>query len=236
MVWQPKAPPPCEQGSLTIQLPYLNRFETIWEYEKAFLADRIDFLSYLGPSCPICGDLHCYRQITPYWRCAVDLFPWFKKKQIPIARFVCRRGRSTFSLLPIQLIPYFQYTVRAVIGTLLLGLGWWQLGQRGFYGASIEVDPDSDVTPWLIVCWLKVVVRGFRRAHSVLRRLYDLGGIHTCQSRVAWKEVEDYFLAFGLKPDMPWASLLFKLSNHYSRQTRLFLFGTPSQHRLSRSP
>jgi hypothetical protein len=145
---------------------------------------------------------------------------------------LCGREDSTFSLLPIQLIPYFQYTVNSVIGTLLIGFGWYRMGQRGFYGASIDVDPDSDVTPWLIVCWLKVVLLGFRRAHSVLGRFYDLSGMRTCRSAVAWKEVAGYFLAFGLKPDMPWAPLLFKLSNRYSRQTRLFLFGTPSQQRL----
>ena len=192
--------------------------------------------SYLGPICPICGGEDCYREITPYFRYAIELFPDVKAERIAIARFLCRSERVTFSLLPIQLIPYFQYTVNAVIGALLLGLGWWQMGQRGFYGASIDVDPDSDVTPWLIVCWLKMIVRGFRRAHAVLRRFYDLSGIRTNQGTVPWKEVEGYFLAFGLKLDVPWPPLLFGLSDRYSRQTRLFLFGIPSQHRLSRCP
>ena len=233
MVWQPKDPPPREQGSRTIQLPYINRFESIWEYEKAFLADRIDFFSYIGPTCPICGTLHCYRQIIAYWRYAIELFPCFRKKRIPIARFKCRRDRVTFSLLPIQLIPYFQYTVAAVIGTLLLGFGLWKRGQRGFFGASVEVDPDSLVTPYLIVCWLQVVLRGFRRAHPVLRRFYDLSGVHTSRKSVAWQEVAGYILAFGWKPDIAWVPLLFKLLHLYSRQTRQFLFGTASQQRLS---
>ena len=74
--------------------------------------------------------------MAPYWRYAIELFPEFKKKRIPIARFLCRKRRKTFSLLPIQLIPYFQYTVGAVMGTLLLGMGCWQMGQKGFHGAS----------------------------------------------------------------------------------------------------
>ena len=57
------------------------------------------------------------------------------------------KQNSSFSLLPIQLIPYIQYTVHAVIGTLLLALEYWQMGQRGFYGASIKVDANSLVTP-----------------------------------------------------------------------------------------
>ena len=61
--------------------------------------------------CPICNRPDCYREITPYWRYAIEIFPDFKKEKIPVARFVCRELRRTFSLLPVQLIPYFQYTL-----------------------------------------------------------------------------------------------------------------------------
>jgi hypothetical protein len=160
----------------------------------------------------------------------------FKKKRIPIARFLCRRRRGTFSLLPIQLIPYLQYTVAAVIGALLLGYGCWQRGQRGFWGAVVAVDavdPDSLLTPWLIVCWLKVVVHGLRRAHGVLGRLYNLSGVHTSERTVAWEEVGSYFFAFGLKPEIRWGPLLQNMVQRYSRATRQFLFGTSSQQRTS---
>lgn len=231
---EPDAPPPREQGSRKIQLPYLNRFETIWQYEESFLANQIDFFSSIGPRCPICGGLDCYRPISPYWRYAIELFPSFKKKRIPIARFLCRKRKVTFSLLPIQLIPYFQYTVHAVLGTLLWGFRCWQRGQRGFWGASIEVDPDSEVTPWLIACWLAVVGRGFRRAHWVLGRFYDLGGVRTSSQRSgAWEEVAGYFAAFGWNPGMPWEPPLFALLHRCSRATTQFLFGIPSQQRGS---
>ncbi len=183
--------------------------------------------------CPICNGTDCYRAITPYWRYAIELFPEFKKKQIPIARFLCRRYHKTFSLLPIQLIPYFQYTVGAVMGTLLLGMGCWQRGQRGFHGASMkvdEVDPDSLLTPWLITCWLVAVVRGLRRSHAALRSFYNLDGIQTSG---AWEEAAAYFAAFGLKPKMEGLSLLMDLVYRYSRAIGQFLFGTPSQYRSS---
>lgn len=118
-----------------------------------------------------------------------------------------------------------------MIGTLLLGQNYWQLGQRGFFGASVEVDPDSSVTPYLIFCWLQVVLRGFRRAHPVLRRFYDLSGVHTSGRSVAWKEVAGYFSAIGWKPGKPFVPLIFKMLHLYSQQARYFLFGTPSQHR-----
>lgn len=174
--------------------------------------------------------------MTPYWRYAIELFPEFKKKRIPIARFLCRKRRKTFSLLPIQLIPYFQYTVGAVMGTLLLGMECWQTGQKGFYGASGAVDPESLVTPWLITCWLIAVVRGLGRGHAVLRRLYNLDGVRTLERAQGWQEVADYFAVFGLERKMEWRCLLMDLLCRYSRRTGQFLFGTPSQYRGSARP
>jgi len=168
--------------------------------------------------------------MTPYWRYAIELFPEFQKKRIPIARFICRRRRKTFSLLPIQLIPYFQYTVGTVVGTLLLGMGCWQMGQKGFHGASVkvdEVDPESLVTPWLITCWLVAVVQGLRRSHAALRQFYNLDGIYTSG---AWEEAAAYLAAFGLRPKIDRLSLLMYLVYRYSRSTGQFLFGTPSQY------
>jgi len=179
----------------------------------------------------MCGALDCYRQITPYRRYAIDLFPDFKKEQVPIARFLCRKKRKTFSLLPIQLIPYFQYTAAAILGTLLLAYGWWQKGQRGFFRASVEVDPDSLVTPCLIAWWLMVIVQGFRRAHHVLRQFYDLSAVHT--SHEIWEETGGYFIAFGFQPCSSWELPLSSLLHRYRVSPTKFLFGTPSQDRSS---
>jgi len=171
--------------------------------------------------------------MTPYWRYAIELFPAFKKRRIPIARFLCRNRRKTFSLLPIQLIPYFQYTVGAVLGTLLLGMECWRNGPKGFYGASEEVDPESLVTPWLITCWLAAVVQGLRRSHPELRRLYPLEGIGTREKAKGWQEAADYFVALGFKPKRDALALLMDVVGRYSRRTGQFLFGTPSQYRGS---
>jgi hypothetical protein len=235
-LWSPKTTPPREPRQPTIQLPYCNKFETIWEYEESFLSGQIDFVFFIGVRCPICGREDCYRPMGPYWRYAIELFPEFKKKRIPIARFVCRQRRKTFSLLPIQLIPYVQYTVGAVMGTLLLGMGSWQMGQKGFHGASMAVDPESLLTPWLITCWLVAVIRGLRRGHTVLRRLYNLDGVRTLETAQGWQEAADYFVAFGLEPKMDSHALWMDVVGRYSRSTGQFLFGTPSQYRRSLHP
>lgn len=159
------------------------------------------------------------------------MFPEFKKERIPIARFVCRRRHKTFSMLPTQLIPYRQYTVKAVIGVLLLGLQCRKQGQKGFYGASVAVDPESRLTAWLIACWLSAVLLGFRRAHGFLRGFYNLAEISISSMTAAWQEVGGYLAALGLTAQIRWGPVLQELANRYSQGHRQFLFGTASQHR-----
>lgn len=185
----------------------------------------------MGPVCPICGNTGCYREITPYERNAIELFPKFRKELVPIARALCRNTSSTFSLLPIQLIPYHQYTVDAVIRTLLLGLDCREAGQAGFWGASIQVDPESLLTPWLVACWLTMVVRGLQRAHAVLRRFYRLDHVRVVPGAGAWGIAAQYgAVLFPEGRDPPLQALLVR----YVRATSRFLFGTPSQERLAR--
>jgi hypothetical protein len=109
-----------------------------------------------------------------------------------------------------------------------------QMGYRGFYGASVEVDQDSMVTPYLVGYWLTIIISGFRRAHRILVRYYDLSGVKTAAGSTGiWHEVSGYFLAFGLNSTIAWAPLICTLMNRYSRATARFLFGTPSQHRMA---
>jgi len=173
--------------------------------------------------------------MAPYYRYAKELFPAFKQERIPVARFLCRLKGLTFSLLPIQLVPYVQYTIAAIIGTLLLGLGACQQGQTGFQGAVLAVDPESLVTPWLVVCWLALVRNGLRRAHAVLRRWFALDRIRTGKrTEPPWTEVEAYFLSLGWDPRIRGTPWLADLVHRYSRTTRSFLWGRPSQQQTTR--
>ena len=153
------------------------------------------------------------------------------KEQVPVARFLCQKYDCTFSLLPIQLIPYFQYTVCAVFGTLFLGVSCWRMGQAGFCGAEASVDSESNITAWLVIYWLTMVVTGLRRGHSELIHLYDLSCIQTSKTGVSWQDFTDYFVVFDIAPETKWRPRLHTLLYQYSYTTRSFLFGTPSQHR-----
>lgn len=153
-----------------------------------------------------------------------------------MARFFCRGSGKTFSLLPIQLIPYFQYTVHAVIGVLMLALRSWESGQRGFHGAAVGVDPDSRVTPWLVAYWITVILRGFRQAHATLMRWYDLSGIRSVGNTGEMGEAAGYVSCLGWNAELvPWVVLQTPISR-YSGQTKRFLLGTPSQWRSRAGP
>jgi hypothetical protein len=107
------------------------------------------------------------------------------------------------------------------------------MGQQGFYGATESMHPDSDMTPYLVFCWLTVVLRGLRRGHAVLKRFYDLSGMRSIQGTGLWEAVAGYFLAFGWKPEVRWGPQLMTLLRRYSHVTTQFLFGTASQQRNS---
>lgn len=134
-------------------------------------------------------------------------------------------------MLPTQLIPYHQYTVTAVIGALLLGLQCRRIGQKGYHGAALAVDPESRITPWLIATWLSMVVVGFRRAHAVLSGFYNLAEIHIEQLTGAWEKVCGYFTCLHGTPQTRWGPGLQGLLNRYSLSCRLFLLGSASQGR-----
>jgi hypothetical protein len=180
----------------------------------------------------VCGRDGCYCSTSGYRRWAIDLFPESRKGRIEIARFECRKEHTTFSLLPVQLIPYHQYTVHAVVCVVLLGMRCWEAGDAGAQQASMAIENDSNVTPWLVLCWLAVVAQGFSRAHAVLGEHFDLTELRT-QTRVPrpWAEVGAYMRAILGRQGPGWSDRILTVVTLYSHQTDLFLFGVSSQQR-----
>lgn len=216
-----------------IQLIYDNSFCSVWEYERAFLAEEIDWRSVVGEVCPLCGRAGGYREITPYKREAIELFP-FRRGMVPVARFQCRQEKRTFSMLPCQLAPYHRYTLESMVLAVLL---WRQvLVEEGVgAGAAVEELPgDSDVSPWLLRHWLGVLVAGFRLAHSALREWHDLDRIRSAGSRDQvglLDEVHAYVAAFGGGRDPPSRSGLREAMRRHGAATRRPLAGRLSQER-----
>lgn len=215
-----------------IQLVYDNSYSSIWHYDRAIRAEEIDWRSVIGEVCPLCGGSGCWREITPYERGVVELFP-FREGTVLVARFQCRAGKRTFSLLPWQLAPYHRYTLESMLLAVLL---WRQVVVEGEGGAGVAVEElpgDSDVSPWLLRHWLGVLVAGFRLAHSELREWYDLDGILSAGSRDRaglLDEVYAYAVSIGGR-DPPSRKGLREAMRRYGAATRRPLAGRLSQER-----
>lgn len=151
---------------------------------------------------------------------------------MPVSRFLCVKSGQTFSLLPRQLIPYCQYTVDAVVGTLLKVYRFQQAGQEGYYGASLELDPDCSVTPYLIQTWAMLLLYGFLRGHHVLHAKYAM--THKPDSRKAVLTVYLYLQCIR-DMDCPNRESVIPAIRYHFQQTRKCLFGKTSCDR-NRSP
>jgi hypothetical protein len=212
-----------------IQLSYHSSFPSIWEYDRAIRAKEIDWHPIVGEECPLCGGKGCWREIGPYEREVIELFP-FGRGKVLVARFLCRQGKGTFSLLPCQLAPYHRYTIESMVLAVLL---WRQVySEEGVVGAvEKELSGDSEVTPWLLRHWLGVLVAGLRLAHPVLQRWYDLDDIRSARGRDGLlDEVHAYFVVFGSR-DPPLRECLPEVLGRYSAATGRHLVGKPSQER-----
>jgi len=217
-----------------IQLPYYNSFFSIWQYRDAILGGGIDFLRVVGESCPICGRRGCYREITGYFRGVIELFPEYREGEVLIARFQCVAKARTFSLLPIQLIPYHRYTAASVVAALLLAMEH----SRSLFAVSEKtLDVKSRANGYLLLAWLLLLVRGLRRAHHWLQKRYGLSGVRSAKGRgpAEWlAELLAYLTALLPRASPEIGCELAKVISVYAHETARFLFGVPSQERAAR--
>ena len=222
---------PNLQQDINIQYQFDNTYTDIWEYKDAF--SSINFKKKIGKKCIICGKEDCYTQIEEYYRYAIDLFP-FKKERVPVARFLCRKTGATFSLLPNQLIPYCQYTVDSIVGTLLKVYKFQQTGQAGYHGAGLELDADCLVTPYLIQTWAALLLHGFLRGHHVLHTKFPFSVSQKLDPRKAVQTIYIYLQSISCVDSPNRRSVIPAIRYHF-HQTKKCLFGKTSCER-NRSP
>ena len=106
------------KSAKTIQKLLLIK-ETLSEYynkvkgEKANIFHILDLHSVetsINNRCPICEESDCAQFFTYYPRHVVEE-NGKTYTDFPIARFLCKKTKRTFSLLPYQLIPYRKYSI-----------------------------------------------------------------------------------------------------------------------------
>ncbi|WP_413882267.1 DUF6431 domain-containing protein [Desulfobacula sp.] len=187
----------------------------------------------MGTHCPVCGKKCNYNEIPPYYRYAIDTNP-FKKEKVPIARFRCKIVGLTFSVLPHQLIPYCQYTVNAIIQTLLEVYNFQERGQKGYYGVCLQMDPDCSATPFLILTWAKLLATGLKRGHHILHRLFP--GKLPEDNNIFSIIKKIYLYIKGIcSPEPPGRFGVSQAMIHFFKNTNNHLFGLSSSDR-NRSP
>jgi len=145
-----------------------------------------------------------------------------------VARFLCQNTGTTFSLLPHQLIPYCQYTVDAVVGTLLKVYAYQQIGQTGYHGASIELEPDCLVTPYLVQTWAALILSGFLRGHHVLHAKYTLPPSDKPRQSDKVKTIYLYLQSISDSDCPPNQQGVMAAIQYYFYQTKKCLFGKTS--------
>ena len=158
----------------------------------------------------------------------------FKKEKVPIARFRCQTFKLTFSALPHQLIPYCQYTANAIIKTILEVYNFQKIGQKGYHGSCLQMDPDCSATPFLVLAWVKLLATGFKKGHHILHGLFP-GKLPEDNKILSIIEKIYLYIKGICAPEPPGRYGVCQAIILFFKNTNNFLFGRSSSER-NRSP
>jgi len=106
------------------------------------------------------------------------------------------------------------------------------LGYAGCEAAVKHDESDSAMTPFLLWCWFRMVVTGFRRAHWLLKKRYNLRGVRSGEGkRGLLGEAAGYQRAIGAGGQKGWPYRMADLPRVWVQAGGHFFYGTPSQQR-----
>jgi hypothetical protein len=162
-------------------------------------------------------------------------------QDFPIARYLCRRDRKTFSLLPYQLVPYSRYSIPLIIKALekkhTEGLSIMQLQDylAGFKGGMLSISHGE-------FAWFRRLIIGAVNKIRV-NKYYPLFQEET-KNKTADADLLIGFIEFAkgfeclkFEPPIRGPCALgydFYLNGGGYFRDAHFLFGTPSQFRVKR--
>ncbi len=109
---------------------------------------------------------------------------------------------------------------------------FYKSGQRGYHGASLQLDADCFVTPYLIYTWVVMIEAGFVRGHPVLHEKFSISIVPDSKHLI--KTIFLYMNDITEK-DEPNRQSIMPAIQYYCSQTKKHLFGTSSCNR-NRSP
>lgn len=130
-----------------------------------------------------------------------------------------------------QLVPYYRYTVRSIVGALLLAQQLIDEERGHPLRQAAQKFIDAAVTPFLFRRWLTMVILGLRRGHAVLKILGKLASPRSANDvRGQLNEIAFYLTAIAGR-DPPSLSSIDQLISGFTARAQRFLLGTPSQAR-----
>ena len=109
-----------------------------------------------------------------------------------------------------------------------------QMGQTGYYRASLELDPECSVSPFLIQTWAVLLLSGFLRGHHIFYKEFPLIEAEKPDLKSAVTAIFLYLQGVSGKEHPGRQSVMPSIRHHY-KHTGTFLFGKTSSER-SRSP
>jgi hypothetical protein len=121
-----------------------------------------------------------------------------------------------------------------MIGTLLKVYHFQTIGQKGYYAATLELDPDCSVTPYLIATWAMLVLYGFMRGHHVLHTKYRFPAYQKLDPGKAVEAIHTYLQCIS-RVDFSMPQSVMQAIRYFYHKTQKCLFGKTSCER-SRAP
>ena len=136
-------------------------------------------------------------------------------------------------MLPQQLAPYYQYTIRAIVGMTLLAHDFVDMRGRGIEAATLELHPDSAVLPGRVWEWMYAVRRALSRAYALLGAGEVSATDPGCSACVVLRQVRALFDALMVRgpPEVCAAREIDALARRYVTRAGHYFLGTSSQER-----
>jgi len=208
-----------------------------------FILDKIPEIKH---HCPICGGKDCVQFIGFYHRRVVDEYGCVMD-DFPIARFLCRKkgnpprgSHRTFSVLPLELIPYTKYSIVFIFKVLRLlyisGMSVMELQtllSRALCGDIQYID----LSTYAVGAFKKLLREAILKFFSLgfyTGREHELSSVDPPHRAVRLIEFALDFETFKTTPPIRGPTALdydFYLQGGGYMQNAYFLMGSPSQFR-----
>ncbi len=218
-----------------IQIQYHFQ-DGLQNYYNKFYSFKLEFPNF-SDKCLICGSCDCAGYHGYYTRTVICLIAGFYVKDFPVMRYMCKKKNITFSLLPLEFVPFRQLTLRFMIFALYLRLK----NNLSLFNAMDTIEKKlnnlKDIAECICISnqisWEIMIKKAFKLfVSSDLFKRYKL---KSDKKRIDNKTNLIQFVEVAKMSHIENGGNTIRgpdaLAFEYYLSTNDFLFGTPSQHR-----